>query len=157
MDIKSAQKCLLFKRYIFIITPYISKGQSLHLIEIEFVSSVNSARRLQRKEMSFMNLCDRFTGLIVNIVRHHFECARSFSRNQEFVPFGDTISGFQTELCHTDILEEIGTFTRKHFLVGCTTAIFGGPLAQTLSLVITIPETTIEHSCKTSIPVFYLL
>jgi len=67
------------------------------------------------KWMSLGNYRLQIAWSVVQIMCHQFVCSGGLPRDEQFVPFLDVFHGFDVELRHGDIFEEIGTLASKDF------------------------------------------
>ena len=66
-------------------------------------------------------------------------------------------SGFDGQLCHAKVREILHHLAHQDLFLGSLVAVFFGPFAQLLTLVIAIPESSVEDSGQSFVPNIFLL
>ena len=77
---------------------------------------MDNAVGFEGKELPFGDGLAGIAFLVVQVVRRQIVRARCFARNQEFIALLEAVQGFEIELRHTDLFEEIGALACKGFL-----------------------------------------
>ena len=122
---------------------------------IKLVARTNTVGYLKRNMYPLLYHIYRFQ---VNtcFFQSNIHGSRSRTCNQKFISnfyFGS----FDQEFSYPDIREIFDTTSGIYLTFGSLRTIVLAPFTQTLSQIITVPESTVEYSLETSIPVNFLL
>ena len=90
---------------------------------------------------------------LVGVKVHH---ARGGTRDEQTLT-KLYLSGFDGQLCHAKVREILHHLAHQDLFLGSLVAIFFGPFAQLLTLVIAVPESSVEDSGQAFVPSIFLL